>query len=248
MLKYFIRDAFDTMSMGNYPFASSYIAGTAETPMPPYPVSIACSYLSNATLASSSTTSSSLLSAVKESVSVLYNVTGDTSCYDLPAYPTPVTPGAPNDGIWDWQWCTEMLPDSFWFSTDGVHDMFWLNEYNQTLIDEHCNLVWGVTPRQQWIRNEYGGRSLLEGHSNIVFSSGGFDGWSSGGIATNVSERDLTSIMIRRGGHHVDLMFSTKNDPMEVVNARKYELDAVRRWIDGYQKRVKVMSWGDLLA
>ena len=55
MLKYFIRDAFDTMSMGNYPFASSYIAGTAETPMPPYPVSIACSYLSNATLASSST-------------------------------------------------------------------------------------------------------------------------------------------------------------------------------------------------
>ena len=80
--------------------------------------------------------------------------------------------------------------------------MFWMNEYNQTLINEHCQDVRKVKPRQHWIRNEYGGRNLLQGHSNIVFSSGGFDGWSSGGIATNVTKHDLSAIMIRRGGHH----------------------------------------------
>ena len=40
---------------------------------------------------------------------------------------------------------------------------------------------------QAWIPAEYGGRQLLQGHSNIVFSSGSFDGWSSGGVASNDS-------------------------------------------------------------
>ena len=243
MLKYFIRDAFDTMSMGNYPFPSNYIAGTAQKPMPAFPVKIACDYLSNA---SDGKQAETLFPAIRSAVSVLYNVSETTKCFDLPAYPTPITPAAPNDGIWDWQWCTENLPDSFWFSTDGVRDMFWNNKYNQTLIDEHCEKVWGVKPRRDWIRNEYGGRHLLDGHSNIVFSSGGFDGWSSGGIATNVTERDLTSLMIRRGGHHLDLMFSHPNDPEEVVHVREYELDAIKRWIQEFKGDVKAMSWGDL--
>ena len=40
-----------------------------------------------------------------------------------------------------------------------------------------------LAPRKDWIRDEYGGRALLQGHSNIVFSSGSFDGWSSGAVA-----------------------------------------------------------------
>jgi len=34
MLKYFIRDAFDELAMGNYPWPSNYIAGTVITPTP----------------------------------------------------------------------------------------------------------------------------------------------------------------------------------------------------------------------
>lgn len=123
--------------------------------------------------------------------------------------------------------------------------------FKRTLIREHCRDVWGVTPREDWIRNEYGGRHLLMGHSNIVFSSGGFDGWSSGGVATNVTENDLTSIFIQRGGHHLDLMFSHKDDPSEVVRAREYEMKAVQRWVEQFRvERVamKAMSWGDVLA
>ena len=252
MLKYFVRDAFDTMSMGNYPFPSNYIAGTMAKPMPAWPMEHACSFLKQAPDDDDDDDDAvALFAAVRSAVSVLYNVSGEEQCYTLPAYPTPETPAAPNDGIWDWQWCTEMLPDSFWFSTDGVRDMFWKNEYNQTLINEHCRQVWNVTPREDWIRNEYGGRHILFGHSNIVFSSGSFDGWSSGGIATNVTQNDLTSIMIQQGGHHLDLMFSHSNDPAAVVDARVYEMKAVQRWIDAYavdRKAMKAMSWGDVMV
>jgi hypothetical protein len=79
---------------------------------------------------------------------VLYNATRVTPCYELPVYPTASDPRQPMDGLWDWQWCTEQLPDSYWFSTyGGSRDMFWPNPYNQSLVNEHCRLAWGVTPR-----------------------------------------------------------------------------------------------------
>ena len=95
---------------------------------------IACGFLSDASLPSQPP--SSLFSAVRHAVSVFYNVTQDQPCFELPDYPTALTPGSPMDGLWDWQWCTEQLPDSYWFSTDGTRDMFWDNPYNQTLVDE----------------------------------------------------------------------------------------------------------------
>ena len=39
-----------------------------------------------------------LFEAVRRAVSVLYNVSGEVSCYDLPSYPTPLTPERPMDG------------------------------------------------------------------------------------------------------------------------------------------------------
>ena len=45
MLRFFVRDAFDSLAMGNYPWPSDYIAGTHSTPMPAWPMSHACSHL-----------------------------------------------------------------------------------------------------------------------------------------------------------------------------------------------------------
>eukprot|EP00040_Diaphanoeca_grandis_P012889 m.65186 g.65186 ORF g.65186 m.65186 type:complete len:539 (+) comp23530_c0_seq1:56-1672(+) len=241
MLKYFVRDAFDSLAMGNYPWPSSYIAGNAKHLMPPWPAGEACM-----SLIIQPASVSEHVEMIRTAVSVLYNVTQDVKCYDLPDYPTPQTPSTPMDGIWDWQWCTEFLPDSFWFSTDGVRDMFWDNEYNATLINEHCRLAWGLQPRSGWIPTEYGGRSIGAGHSNIVFSSGGYDGWSSGGIATNLST-SLHAIYIEEGGHHLDLMFSHPNDPVSVINARNFELNSIKTWIEAFKTtRVEAKSWGDL--
>jgi len=141
--------------------------------------------------------------------------------------------------------CTEQLPDSFWFTTDGVRDMFWRNEYNQSLVDAHCASVWSVRPRVRWIADEYGGRKIGFGASNIVFSSGSFDLWSAGGIATNLSD-SLFSIMIESGAHHLDLMFSHPSDPPSVVMARQFQLENIRKWIEQFALLTPAQSWGDM--
>lgn len=249
MLRYFVRDGFDSLAMGNYPWPSTYIAGTAAAPMPAYPFGVACAKLDAAprpNRSSGTASGAAAFAAMREALAVLYNVSGKAKCYALPAYPTPEVPAAPIDGLWDWQWCTEELPDSFWFSTDGVRDIFWPNKFNATLIATHCREFWNVAPRSKWIAAEYGGRSLGAGHSNIVFSSGSFDGWSSGGVATNLSS-SMTAILIEEGAHHLDLMFSHKDDPPSVIAARKFELEQVKKWIEQHAKEPVAMSWGDLL-
>ena len=85
---------------------------------------------------------------------------------------------------------------------------------------------------------------MLEGASNLVFSSGSFDGWSSAGIATNLTTQSITSILIDQGAHHLDLMFSHPNDPVSVVQARELELNMIKQWIDAYDP-VAVTSWGE---
>ena len=242
MLKYMIRDAFDTLTMGNYPFASNYIAGTASLPVPAWPAEVACSKLNDSRLRTSAIR---LLPAVREAISVLYNVSQTANCFDLPDFPTATDPmDTPNDGIWDWQWCTQQLPDSFWFGTSGRKDMFWPNPFNQSLVDAHCEMTWGVKPRQKWIVQEYGGRQLGEGHSNIVFTSGGFDPQCSMGIANNLSD-SLTALLIPQGGHHLDLMFSHAADPPEVRAVRQHQLSEIRRWILEFAKKPVAKSWGD---
>jgi lysosomal Pro-X carboxypeptidase len=101
MLHFWVRDAFDSLAMGNYPFATDYIGGSYAHPLPPYPVRDACSHLADSALAGSP---SKLFPALRLAVAVLYNATGGGDCFDLPAYPTSTDPVKPIDGIWDWQW------------------------------------------------------------------------------------------------------------------------------------------------
>jgi hypothetical protein len=89
-------------------------------------------------------------------------------------------PDDPNfDGIWDYQYCTEKMPQETYFGRDGVNDMFWAEPANKTAIREHCQAKYGVTPRDSWIDVEFNG---VKGASNIVFSNGLYDPWSSGGV------------------------------------------------------------------
>jgi len=58
-------------------------------------------------------------SSLRAAAGVLYNVTGRERCFALPADPN-------YDGIWDYQWCTELLPQETYFSlSGGTKDMFW---------------------------------------------------------------------------------------------------------------------------
>ena len=66
----------------------------------------------------------------------------------------------------------------------------------------------------------YGGRSL-EAASNIVFTNGLLDPWSSGGVLKPVG--GTTALIIPEGAHHLDLRAANPKDPVSVVDARKKE-------------------------
>ena len=59
-----------------------------------------------------------VLSNLCDAAGVFYNVTGTKQCFKIPDDPN-------YDGVWDYQWCSEMLPQETYFTLDGVHDMFW---------------------------------------------------------------------------------------------------------------------------
>eukprot|EP00041_Stephanoeca_diplocostata_P034460 m.1178625 g.1178625 ORF g.1178625 m.1178625 type:complete len:64 (+) comp24526_c0_seq31:186-377(+) len=53
---------------------------------------------------------------------------------------------------------------------------------NMSAINEHCQKKYGVKPRAKWIADEFGGMNGVQQSSNIVFTNGLFDPWSSGGV------------------------------------------------------------------
>ena len=50
-------------------------------------------------------------------------------------------------------------------------------------VETRCQAKWGIKPRWDWIAQQYGVRAAtLTGGSNIVYSNGAYDPWSSGGV------------------------------------------------------------------
>ena len=66
--------------------------------------------------------------------------------------------------------------------------------------------------------------------SNIVFSNGEYDPWRAGGVTVNLTDRDIVSVEVAEGGHHLDLMWSNPADPQSVVDVRALELAYVSKW------------------
>lgn len=42
----------------------------------------------------------------------------------------------------------------------------------------------------------------------------------------------MVALLIEEGGHHLDLMWSTPDDPAEVQAVRQMELGYIKRWIE----------------
>jgi lysosomal Pro-X carboxypeptidase len=224
-LAFWLRNAFDALAMGNYNFPSSYIAPN----LPAYPMRAAC-----AALAQPLAPGDALYAGVRDAVAVLYNASGSGGeCFDIP--PNPYShPSSSFDGIWDYLECTEFQPDSQWFSTDGVRDMFWSQPRNFSFLVEHCRAAWGVNVTAQsstWLATAFD-LPALRGASNILFSMCGFDGWGSAGLQQSPDPaRMLISLNVSGAGHHADLMFSTADDPPGFAAARAAEIGYVTAWL-----------------
>ena len=107
------------------------------------------------------------------------------------------------------------------YSFDSVVDAqnSWLNTCN----DYYNSLgLYGVPkghdPWSLWDTTYYGGKDIGTA-SNIVFSNGLLDPWSS--VSAQKCERHGSAVIIDLGGHHLDLFFPTDADPESVILARK---------------------------
>jgi lysosomal Pro-X carboxypeptidase len=191
--------------------------------LPAWPVRAACEALADPGLATGDPWR--LLAAFEAAGSVFNNATQNIACYDVPA-------DYWLDGQWDYQWCTETIPEESYFTCDGVRDMFEPRAFDWDAVSQHCFAAWGVRPRFEWMRANYGNVFdwATGGVTNIVFSNGLYDPWSSAGVKANLSDA-LPAVIIPTGAHHIDTFFSNDLDPAAVTAARAFEVAKIREWI-----------------
>lgn len=246
-----LNNALAYMSMGNFPYRSSYILNGAGT-LPAYPVRVACDFLSenffpsreqnqhihNATSAKDGGSNSSpsrlyrWMQGLSSFGGVYYNYSGTLQCNQFTA---PVN----NESkvvnmLWDYQYCSQL----FMVGGQGpdADDMFWNDPWNGTEAAERCHKQYGFFPDRQHISLTYGTPHdwVRSPYSNIVWSQGEFDPWKGGGITYNLSDT-LVGFVIKEAAHHLDLFFSNINDTEAVIEARRFELSMIQKWIK--QKR-----------
>ncbi|PON53409.1 Peptidase S, partial [Parasponia andersonii] len=91
---------------------------------------------------------------------------------------------------------------------------------------KECNDFYGVPPRPHWVTTYYGGHDIkLILHrfgSNIIFSNGLKDPYSSGGVLENISG-SILAIKTTNGSHCLDILRAKETDPDWLVKQRKIE-------------------------
>jgi len=214
MIKSYLTDLWTNLAMMDYPYPTSFLA-----PLPANPVTEACKPLSQ-----TYDDEEELLSHIFQAASVYFNFTGEAKCLNI----------AEEDDIgadmWGYQACTEMVMP---FCYDGSNDMFEKSDWDLKTFTKQCQETWGeaAVPQPSLADNMYGGRDLGMA-TNIVFSNGLLDPWSSGGILRSGKKKSgVVALIIPEGAHHLDLRGSDPADPASVVSARKQERSNIKMWI-----------------
>ncbi|CAH0592110.1 unnamed protein product [Chrysodeixis includens] len=215
----FMQSMYSTLAMVNYPFASDFL-----TSLPAEPVRVVCQYL-NETLAGEK-----LLKAIGKVVDIFSNYDKKNSCVN---YKEGDDYGNLDAAGWDYQACTEMVMP---MCSNGVNDMFEPQPWNFTTYSEECHKKYGVYPRPEMARLEYGG-NRLQAASNIVFSNGLRDPWTGGGILDSLSDT-VRAVVIVDAAHHLDLMPSNPSDPEPVKIARNIHKQHITRWINQFREQL----------
>ncbi|KAF1883193.1 hypothetical protein Lal_00003377 [Lupinus albus] len=134
---------------------------------------------------------------------------------------------------WKWQTCSEIvIPIGI-----GNNTMFEPKPFSLKLYANECKKHFGVLPRPHWITTYYGGYDiklvLKRFGSNIIFSNGLKDPYSSGGVLDNISE-NLVAIHTVNGSHCLDILPEKESDPEWLVEQRKKEVEIMKGWISQY--------------
>uniref|UniRef100_A0A6Q2WZW4 Lysosomal Pro-X carboxypeptidase n=1 Tax=Esox lucius TaxID=8010 RepID=A0A6Q2WZW4_ESOLU len=219
--KAWLQETWVNLAMVDYPYEANFLQ-----PLPRWPVQVVCKYLG---FDPYSVSDYQMLSAISEAVRVYYNYTGSAPCLNTSSTAT----GSLGYIGWYYQACTEMVMP---MCTDGVQDMFEPQEWNFQAFSDECHALFGVRPRADWAGIFYGGLDIAS-HSNIVFSNGGLDPWSGGGVTRNISD-SMVAIVIPDGAHHLDLRYNNEYDPHSVLSARAQEVEYFKLWIRQAKKQL----------
>jgi len=212
ILKNYLTDLWTNLAMMDYPYPTTFLA-----PLPANPVLAVCQFLSKP-----HSNDTELLQLVYKAVNVYSNYTGQAKCLNL----------MEEDGIgadmWSYQACTEMVMPMCY---DGTNDMFEAAPWDLAMYTKQCQDTWGeaAMPQPDLANSLYGGRNL-ESATNIIFTNGLLDPWSSGGVLKS-TEGGVVAIIIPEGAHHLDLRGSNPADPVSVIQARKQERAYIGKWI-----------------
>jgi hypothetical protein len=137
--------------------------------------------------------------------------------------------------VQEYQSCTEM---PFPMGANGKTDVLRPRPYDFGEFTDCCLKKFGVKPNPTWIPTQFGARDV-SGASNIFFSNGNLDPWSSGGVLS-VDEPSLQAFVIDKGAHHLDLRFSNEADPESVREARALEYAAILLWVGEHNRDRKM--------
>ncbi|CAH2001817.1 unnamed protein product [Acanthoscelides obtectus] len=208
-----LSDIYVNLAMANYPYPSKFLQ-----PLPAFPVRVFCNKLYGANTNDTRT----LLEVLNQAFQIYTNYSGQLKCHDVNS-----SADDSRKRAWRYQVCTELVMPLC--STDA--DMFENAKWDLKRYSEKCYRDVGVWPwRPDWIVQEYGGKNLRY-FSNIVFSNGLMDPWSVGGVLANVSS-NILAVTIPRAAHHVDLRDSDLADDNFVVQARKFHIRAIRKFLN----------------
>ncbi|XP_021692125.2 uncharacterized protein LOC110673327 [Hevea brasiliensis] len=187
---------------------------------PEYPVSTVCRAINGASFGTD------ILGKIFAGV-VAYEG-NDKSCY---VNPTP----SQADNAWTWQRCSELvIPVGITNNT-----MFQADPFNIDSLSERCKSWYNVQPRPHWVTTYYGGhdlkKTLKRFGSNIIFSNGLKDPWSSGGVRQNISD-SIVATNTANGSHCLDLLAAKPSDPQWLTDYRGKVLDLIKQMIDREKK------------
>ncbi|XP_039683651.1 lysosomal Pro-X carboxypeptidase [Medicago truncatula] len=212
-LKNWLQTALMYTAMTDYPTPSNFV-----TPLPAYPVKKMCEAID------SKSSGNETFTKLYAAANIFYNYSGSVICFDI----------SNDSGGWDWQSCTEMIMP---LGGNNEESIFPAHKWELEETLSYCKQTYHIDPRPHWITTEFGGhdigRVLKRYGSNIIFFNGLRDPWSGGGVLKNIS-KTLIAIVAKEGAHHVDLRFSTKEDPEWLKDVRKQEVKIITSWISQY--------------
>ncbi len=207
-------------SYKNNHYSSNTSTGAAPG-LPAWPVSVACEGM----ISVMSGGKGDALQALASATHLYYDsLHGPQSCYeptkDFGFCADQTGCGDGDEGIaWDYQACTEMI---YFPSTNNQTDMFPAVSWTPAKATDYCQKKWGVTPKLDMLANEFGSRDI--GYSsNIIFTNGHIDPWSTGGVQFSLSPT-LVALSCEECAHHADLNTPHEADP-ETVRVQRRETE-----------------------